>query len=300
MAIFEKALEGNVMSTHILIRADVKKDILLKAYQISKDFEDRYSAYKENSLISTINKNSGLKATKILDEDIEIFNKSIQASKDTNGLFDITIGSLSHGVYHFGFKNQKIASKQDIKKAKSLISFKNIELKNNSIFLKQKNMRIDLGGIGKGYVSKLIAKFLLDNGAKKMLVDVGGEIISMGKSYVIAIKNPFKEGIIATIKTSKEPISISTSGDYERFIDRDNHHIIDTKEGKSNLYYSSMTIIKNSLDIDLLDAYATALFNQQNIKPLINRLDISAIVIDRDKTISLHNIDKLKLDKIEF
>jgi thiamine biosynthesis lipoprotein len=161
-------------------------------------------------------------------------------------------------------------------------------------------MRIDLGGIGKGYVSKLIAKFLLDNGAKKILVDVGGEIISIGKSFVVAIKNPFEDKILATIKTSKEPISISTSGDYERFIDKDNHHIIDTKEGKSNLYYSSMTIIKNSLDIDLLDAYATALFNTPNIKPLVNKLNISAITIDKDNTISLYHIDKLNIDKIEF
>jgi len=300
MSIFEKVLEGKVMSTKILIRADVNKNILLQAYQISKDFEDRYSAYKENSFLNQINTNAGLKKTPLLTKDIDIFNQAIKVSTQTDGLFDITIGSLSHGAYHLGFVNQKVANKKEIQKAKLLIDYKNIELKDDYIFLKQKNMRVDLGGIGKGYVSKLIAKFLLDNGAKKILVDVGGEIISIGKSYNIAIQSPYEKKIIATIKTSKEPISISTSGDYERFIDYNNHHIIDTNRGKSNLFYSSMTVIKNGIDIDLLDGYATALFNTPKIKPLIDKLEISAITIDKDKIVSLYNIDRLKLDKIEF
>lgn len=300
MGLFEKALEGSVMSTHILIRADVSKAVLLQAYQIATDFELRYSAYKEDSFLNQINKNAGEKETLLEKQDEALFAQSIKASIETNGLFDISIGSLSHGAYHFGFSNQKIASHQEIKKASSLINYQNISLSKQSIFLKQKGMRIDLGGIGKGYVTKLITKFLLQNGAKKMLVDVGGEIVSMGKSYHIAIKSPFEDKNIATIKTSKEPLSISTSGDYERFIDKNNHHILNTKIGKSKHFYHSLTLMQNSLNIDLLDAYATALFNTKEIKSLSDRLDISTLCIDKEKTISLYNREKLSLEKIEF
>jgi len=301
MALFDKILEAKIMSTHLLIRANVSKKILLQAYKIAKDFEDRYSAYKKNSFLNQINNCAGTSnPLPCTPQDNEIFSKSILASQQTNGLFDITIGALSHGAYHFGFDNQKIASEEEIKKRKSLINYKNIILKNNTISLKIKNMRLDLGGIGKGFVSKQIALFLQKQGATRILVDVGGEIITLGKKFTIAIKNPFKEGNIGYIETTKAPLSISTSGNYERFIDQKNHHILHTKQGISSHFYSSITILQNGWNIDMLDAYATALFNQphQEMHTLAKKLKLSTITINNTKEIMLSSLDALKLEKV--
>jgi len=290
------------MSTHLLIRANVSKAILLEAYAIAKAFEARYSAYKEDSFLNQINKLSGKKSLTCKDEDILLFKRCIKASKDTDGAFDISMGALVHGAYHFGFSNQKIATKESIKKQKQLVNYRFIEIENNNIFLKKMGMRLDLGGIGKGYVAKEIALFLEKKGATKMLINVGGEIISKGKSYTVSIKDPLSEQNIAIIKTSKEAISISTSGDYERFIDsRENHHILDSDLGVSSNEYSSMTLIQNGLGIDILDAYATAMFNNplESLKKFAKKQNFASISIDKQNDIVFTNMQSIRLKSIE-
>ncbi|MDQ7047499.1 MAG: FAD:protein FMN transferase [Sulfurovum sp.] len=302
MAFFEKALKAKVMSTHLLIRANVSKNILLQAHKIATDFESRYSAYKEDSFLNTINKNAGHTPTPCTEEDYILFDTSLKASRQTHGLFDMSIGALSHGVYHFGFANEAKASSQIIEKQKSLVNYKNIILTPSNIMLKKKGMRLDLGGIGKGYVAKQIALFLEKKGASKILVDVGGEIITRGKSYTIALNDPFSEGNFAYIKTSKEDMSISTSGSYERFIDKENHHILDHRKGISNHYYSSMSILQNGWQIEMLDAYATALFNREKdtLEQHCERLNLSLIAMDNSSQIIKNNIDTLDLKSLKF
>jgi len=293
------------MSTHLLIRANVSKNILLQAHKIATDFESRYSAYKKDSYLNSINKNAGKIPTPCTPEDYALFFASLKASEQTNGLFDISMGVLSHGVYHFGFANESKASKKEIEKNRGLVNYKNIELSPESILLKRKGMRLDLGGIGKGYVAKQIALFLEKKGATKILVDVGGEILTRGKSYTIAIKDPFnpdEKANIAYIKTSKEDMAISTSGSYERFIDEENHHILDHKNGSSNHYYTSMTLLQNSWDIEFLDAYATALYNQpvENLNAYCDSLNLCLIAIESDAHIIKLNLEKLKLKSLQF
>lgn len=302
MALFEKALEAKVMSTHLLIRANVSQNILFQAHEIATDFESRYSAYKEDSFLNIINNNAGKKPVSCTPEDYTLFQTSLQASKQTDGSFDISIGALSHGVYHYGFANEIKASWKMIDAYKALVNYKNILLTPDSIYLTKAHMRLDLGGIGKGYVAKQIALFLESKGATKILVDVGGEIVTRGKSYIIALKDPFNEGNMAIITTSTEDMSISTSGSYERFIDKENHHILNTSAGTSSHYYSSMTILQNGWNIDYLDAYATALFNQTPEKniTLAQKLDIAMITTDNQALTSLYQTEKLHLNSIIF
>ncbi|MBU1657529.1 FAD:protein FMN transferase [bacterium] len=303
MALFEKVLEAKVMSTKLLIRANVSKSILLRAYTLAKDFEERYSAYKENSFLNKINSLAGLNWVDCKSEDIELFQRCLEASRQSEGGFDISIGALSHGAYHFGFSNQEIATKELLNKQKVLVDFNLIHLSPSAIFLTKKGMRLDLGGIGKGYVAKKIILFLKQNGATKALVDVGGEIVSFGKSYNIAIKDPFSEANIGYIKTSREPISISTSGDYERFISsKENNHILNKSNGISANIYSSMTVIQNGFDIDMLDAFATAMFNKNldYVKSFSKRLNFATISIDKESNISLCNNRDLKLNSLEL
>jgi len=224
------------------------------------------------------------------------------ASRQTHGLFDITIGALSHGLYHYGFANEEKPKQKDIKKYNNLVNYKNVLLAPSSIMLKEKGMRLDLGGIGKGYVAWKIATFLAQEGASKILVDVGGEIITRGKSYTIGISNPLDKSNLAYIKTSKEDISISTSGSYERFIDEESHHILDHTEGTSNHYYNAMTIIQNGWNIPMLDAYATALFNQpkENLNRYCDTLNLSLIAIEKENHIITKNLDTLALKSLQF
>ncbi|MCJ7765946.1 MAG: FAD:protein FMN transferase [Thiovulaceae bacterium] len=303
MAFFEKALKASSMSTQLLIRADVSKPLLYEAYAIAVKFEERYSAYREESFLNSINKSAGISRVACSEEDIALFRQCLAASQSSGGDFDITIGALSHGAYHFGFSNQNRAAGSLLQQQKKLVDFNLIDLDDESIFLTKRGVRLDLGGIGKGYVAKKIALFLQEKGAKKALVDLGGEMVSFGKSYTVALKDPFSEGNIAYIKTSKAPMSISTSGDYERFIaSRDTHHILDKKSGSSPNFYSSMTVLQNGFNIDLLDAYATAMFNNdpEYVKSFSKKLNFATITVDREASITLNNINDLNCRSIMF
>ena len=150
MAFFEKALEGKVMSTHILIRANISKQILYEAYAIARDFESRYSAYKEESFLSQVNRNAGKKPLPCTKDDRELFQRCIEASRLSEGKFDITIGALSHGAYHFGFNDQKVATPQEVGRKKSLVNYKMIHLDEKGIYLEK------AGSAGKYYRDALL------------------------------------------------------------------------------------------------------------------------------------------------
>lgn len=303
MSWFDKALEASVMSTHLLIRANLPKNKLLNAHKIAVAFEKRYSAYIENSFLNTINQQAGNSPIPITPEDYTLFKQCMNASYQTQGIFDISIGALSHGAYHFGFSNQNLANEETIQKQKSLVNYRNILLTASSIMLSRKGMRLDLGGIGKGYVAREIAQYLASEGASRILVDVGGEIVSRGKAYTIAIQDPFSPKHRVIIKTSKADTAISTSGDYERFIgSTEHHHILDKAKGTSSSYYSSMTLMQNSWDIASLDAYATALFNQapQTLRSFAKKNNITLLAIDKQNQMIEENIGNITLKSLQF
>ncbi len=303
MSFFQTALKATVMSTEVLVQSNVSKKILFECLDIARAFEAKYSAYKEDSLLNKINKNAGVKSVQCEKEELYIFEKALEIAKLSNGKFDPTIGVLTQGAYGFGLKNSKIPSKEELKRKKELVDFRFFKMNDKSIYLSKKGMRLDLGGIGKGYVADIIIQHLIERGATKALVSVGGEICSFGKNYNIAIKNPFYDKNFAVIKTSKEPISISTSGDYERFIGtKENHHILDSKSAKPNHFYSSVTLIKNGMDVTTLDGAATILFNSQadELQEVSNKFGVATIAITSQKKILFENFENLNIKNIEL
>ena len=262
MGFFERGLKAKVMSTELVMEADLPKKILFEAYEYVKKFEATFSAYRDDSLLNLINKNAGIKSVKCNNFALELFEEALNIAKISDGAFDPTIGALTQGLYGFGTSHQKIPSKKDIEDKKKLVDYKNFVINGDEVFLKQKGMRLDFGGIGKGYVAQKLIEFFRQKGAKKALVNVGGEICVFGKNYNIAVKNPYEDKNIAIVKTSKEAFSISTSGDYERYIkDKKYHHILDSKKATQNHFYSSITLLKNGFYGTLLDAVATIAFN---------------------------------------
>ena len=301
--LFDKALRATVMTTELLVNSNVSKKILYKSLNIAKEFEYKYSAYKNDSLLSKINNASGIEAIKCTKDEALIFQKALEIATLSDGKFDPTIGALTQGLYGFGTNSSKIPKARELDKIKKLVNYKLLDINKNEIYLKQKGMKLDLGGIGKGYVADIIIKHLLDSGASRALVSVGGEICCFGKKYNIAIKNPFSNDNIAIIKSSKNPISISTSGDYERYIgSKEHHHILDSKSAKQNHYYSSVTLIKNTIDATMLDGVATIIFNspEDELKILADKFNIAIIAITPQKKIIFENFSTIDIECFEI
>ena len=303
MAFFENGLRAKVMSTELIIEADLSKKILFEALDIVKEFEAKYSAYKEESLLSQVNANAGVSEVACSQEERELFSKALEMAKISDGVFDPTIGILTQGTYGFGKNTQKIPSKKELQKAKELVNFQDFIVNEESVYLKKKGMRLDFGGIGKGFIAEKLIEFLQSRGAKKALVNAGGEICTFGKNYNIAIKNPYTDESIAVIKTSKIPLTLSTSGDYERFIgSKKNHHILDRKTASQNHYYSSITLIKNGTEGTLLDGVATIVFNapKEELRALAKKYNIAIIAIEEEGSLFFENFKSLNIRSIEL
>jgi len=292
------------MSTELIIEANVSKSVLYKALAFAREFESKYSAYQPYSLLNKINDNAGIQAIKCTPQELDIFEKSLTIAKKSNGIFDPTIGVITQGLFGFGKSKSKIPTEKELTTTKKLVNYKKFLLTGTSVFLKEKGMRLDLGGIGKGYVGDKIIQILQENGATKGFVSVGGEINAFGKKFTFAIKDPFcQNDVIALLKTSKEPISIATSGDYERFIKSQKyHHILNGTTAKQNYYYTSLTLLKNGIHSTSLDAITTIVFNSppEKLEALSKEYEIAIIAISHNKKIIFENYIDIKLNSIEL
>jgi thiamine biosynthesis lipoprotein len=303
MALFEKALKATVMTTELLIRSNVSKKILYECLDLALEFEKKYSAYKNDSLLSKINRASGKENVTCTNDELEIFKIALKMAKKSDGVFDPTIGSLTQDLYGFGTQSSKIPTKRELLETKKLVNYKFMQINQNEIYLSKKGMKLDLGAIGKGFVCDKIIQHLLKRGATKALVSVGGEICSFGKKYNIAIRDPFSNNNIGIIKSSKKFISLSTSGDYERFIgSKENHHILDNSSAKSNHYYSSVTIIKNGITAAALDGVATVIFNSKTdkLKEMAKKFGVAIIAITPQREILFQNFSNIDIQSFDI
>lgn len=298
--LFKKINEvrDKVMSTEILIKAEADNKLLQECIEIAKDFEEKLSAYKESSFISQINRMAGQEPVHCPELVIDVIKQALQVAQETDGLYDPTIGVLTQKTYGFGTGKEKVPKEEELRKKKELVNYKNVEVYKSAVFLAKEGMALDLGGIGKGYASNLIAKYLYDKGIECALVSIGGEICCYGKNWNIAVRHPRRNKPLAVMTTKKEKTTISTSGDYERYIKSyDNHHILNTKTGKQSLYYAEITLVDIGFKGGLLDAYTTALFNVENIFDFVEKKSFEALAVKRKSNhifMSSYFCDKLE------
>ncbi len=252
---------GKVMSTEILIKADVGDDVLEECYEYAKELERKLSAYIDSSYVSRINLYAGVRPVECPEDVIEIISLSLEMAERTGGLFDPTVGVVIHSLFGFGTAYERIPDDRELELSKEFVDYERVHIRGSSVYLERMGMRLDLGGIAKGWTASKIANILMDRGASKLLVSVGGEICTYGHNWKIAIKSP-DGGYAGLVETLKDATSISTSGTYERYIkDESHHHIIDTRSIRQKNIYRSLTVISEGFVGGELDALTTACFN---------------------------------------
>lgn len=235
--------EGFYLDTVIkisLFSFEKKADEIFKvAFDKLAKMEKIFSSYIEDSEVSNINKNAGIAPQKVSKELLFLIKESLQFSDLSAGEYDITVFPLVK-LWNITGENPQVPPVEKIKEAQQKINYKKIEIEenNSTVFLKDKGMALDLGGSAKGYIQDLIIKELIDMGVKSAILDFGGNISLIGlkgeKNFMVGIKDPFSTDKIAGKISLKGPISIVTSGTYERFFLQDGKkyfHILSTKTG---------------------------------------------------------------------
>lgn len=234
-----------------------------------QELDDIFSVGKDDSQISKLNKKHALVNQK---EVSDVISKSLEVSKATDGAFDITVFPLMK-EWGFTTEDYKVVDDDRLSEILKSVDFKNVTVDDEDITLSG-NTEVDLGGIVKGYTGDVIADILSKYNVKAAVVSLGGNIEvykkkAEGKPWKIAIDNPDKDkdkdaepvGYIE-IDDAGSGKAIVTSGDYERYFEKDGvkyHHILDPKTGKSvKNGVRSVTIVSD--DGILADALSTALF----------------------------------------
>lgn len=234
-----------------------------KAVDEINRLETVLSAEKKESDIYKLNETG----SGTLSEDTkDIVEEALKINKTTKGAFDISIYPL---MVKWGFTTQKynVPSKNEISKLLENVDSSKIifDEKSGSIKL-DKNMKVDLGGIAKGYTSSRVMQIFKQCGVTSGLVSLGGNVQALGtktdgENWQIAIENPDKSSDYIGVVSVKDK-AVITSGGYERYFEKNGkiyHHILDPKTGypaESGL--KSVTIVSDNGT--LADALSTSLF----------------------------------------
>ncbi|MGC6177337.1 FAD:protein FMN transferase [Lacrimispora sp. 38-1] len=224
-------------------------------------FDHMFSVFREDSEIAEINRSAGKNMVKVSRETSEVIKKAVELSKNSQGAFDITSGSLLR-LWRKAKRENRLPCLEDMKRAMNLINFRNIVLDGDQVGLSQKGQELDLGGIAKGYAADAAKQILMDEGIAEGFINFGGTVIAFGSPKQIGIQNPFATtGVPAgTLKICNQ--AVVTSGDYERFFEKDGqryHHILNPATG----FPSNSGLAGVSLTGDLaceLDGLSTAVF----------------------------------------
>jgi len=245
--------------------------------------DELMSDYKSDSEISKMNRDAYRRAVKISESTYEVLQRSIEISKLTEGAFDITVGPLVE-LLRSAEKKNVTPSKAEIAQAESKVGFEKLKLDDQGRTVKfvVEGMRLDLGGIAKGYAVDKAIEVMQKVGAIGGMVDIGGDIRCFGKPargkkrWLIGLQDPNKPEepwpSAGELITTTRPLlvlkltdaAVATSGGYRRFAlieGKKYSHIINSHIGRMGFSpcgegLSSVTIIANSATD--ADALATA------------------------------------------
>lgn len=250
------------------------------------------------SEVMQINENAGIQPVKVSDDTFEVIKNGIRYSELSDGRFDLSVGILVK-LWNIGTDYAAIPAQEEIDARLPLVDYSKIELNEaeKTVFLKEKGMIIDLGGIAKGFGADVVSGLLYDYGVRSAIVNLGGNVLVMGEKpdgspWRIGVQNPFSErGEYLGIATITDK-TIVTSGVYERYFEEDGkryHHILDTTNG----YPVENGLVGVSIIADIsmdADALSTAVFSlgPEKGKALVESIDgIDAIFVMKDYSITM-------------
>jgi thiamine biosynthesis lipoprotein len=282
-----RPLMGTEVSV-LLWHDDVETGELLveEVFREAERINQLMSTYIEDSRISEINRQAAEAPVVAGDELFQIIRRSLDISVLTLGAFDITYDSVGQ---HYDFRNRQRPDEGTIEAERKLIDYRFVELDQASgtVKFRQQGVRINLGGIAKGYVVERGVNILRSHGIENAIVTAGGDSRLLGdrrgQPWMVGIRDPRNDGQVA-ISLPLEDEAISTSGDYERYFEEGDiryHHIIEPSTGAPASGVHSATVF--GPDAVITDALSTSVFVMgvdRGLRLIATLPDYESIVID--------------------
>jgi thiamine biosynthesis lipoprotein len=250
--------------------------------------DELMSTYKPESQLSAVNAHAFEGPVEVDPEIIEVVTRSFDFSRMSAGAFDVTYASVG---YLYDYRARQRPSGEQVTAALPAVDYRQVQVdsKRNTIRFLRPGMRIDLGGIAKGYAVDRSIEILRELGIEHAMVNAGGDTRLLGdrrgKPWIVGVRDPRNEGRMVT-RLPLENEAISTSGDYERYFEEDGvryHHILVPGTGEVARAVRSATII--GPDATLTDGLSTTVFvlGVERGMELVSRLPgVEAVIVDKD------------------
>ncbi|MFP4205601.1 MAG: FAD:protein FMN transferase [Spirochaetaceae bacterium] len=273
--------------------------IFERVFERVKEIEERMSTDEEdydNTELLEVNRNAGGRPVRVSEDTFHVVERALEYSRLSEGAFDVSIGPLVK-LWGIGTERAGVPEQEKIEEILPRVDYSLVELdpEEQTIRLPDEGMALDVGAIAKGYAADEAARILTEAGVEHALLDFGGNIITVGHKpdgspWKIGIQNPLEErgrflGIV-----ENGPMTVVTSGDYERNFEENDvryHHIIDGDTGKpARTGLSSVTILTE--DSTEADALSTALYvmGVERGAALAEELDgIEAAFVTKDRKV---------------
>lgn len=246
------------------------------------------SPWIETSELYKVNQTAAAAPVPISEPLFRILDKAAYMSRLSAGAFDITFASVG---YRYDYRQGKAPTDAEREALLPAINYQLVVLDQaaQTVQFMHPNVRIDLGGIAKGYAVDTAMALLTAKGITHASISAGGDSRILGdkrgRPWMVGIKNPRDESKLA-LRLPLTDTAMSTSGDYERFFfdpvtgERE-HHIINPRTGKASQGVMSATVLgPTGFDTDPLSTTVFILGPERGLA-LINRLPgFDAIVID--------------------
>jgi len=242
---------------------------------VLRNLEERCSVYRPESELSRLNARAGNAPLPVSRELREILALAKAYGDLSGGAFDVTIGPI---MKLWGFNQNRTPVKpltlDQVWPFLDKIGYRHIVLSNDTAFLDQAGVQVDLGGIAKGYAVDRCCAELLSRGFSNALVNLGGNMRALGapgtpgapaknRAWKIAVRNPFQpDQLLGTLRLLNGQ-AVATSGNYERFVTLNGRryaHIIDPRTGFPVSGMAGVTVLAHTAAD--ADALSTTLFVQ--------------------------------------
>ncbi len=287
-----KRIQGDAFGTTYQVIVESESNSSKIKQSIDSIFEvvnNSMSTYRSNSIISKVNESQN--PVKVDSHFIEVFKKSKDIWKLSNGYFDPTAGSIVN-LYGMG-PNNKLQSINEYKidSVMQYVGLEKVYLNQQNFIVKtDENVYIDFNAIAKGYSVDLIKDLLININSNNFLIEVGGELITMGvneknKKWKVAIQNPVDLNSYYS-EITLDGMSLATSGNYRKFrIDSETGvryaHIVNPINGQSmsNNILSASVIANSCIEAD---AWATSLMlmdPMEAVEIINNIVDIEVLIL---------------------
>ncbi|MCQ2981625.1 MAG: FAD:protein FMN transferase [Treponemataceae bacterium] len=242
--------------------------LIHQSFKRLNEIEQVFSASLETAELYKLNLTSGTgTAVPVSDELRSVLNAALETARNSGDAFNPSLGSVIN-LWDISSGNGHIPESGKLKAALADVDSSNVIVDDaaGTVLLKGSQTKVDLGGIAKGYAADEVARLLRDAGVTSALVDLGGNIFTVGgkkdgSNWRVGIKNPFNPLAVALRVTGKD-FTVVTSGVYERYFIEDGvryHHLLESETGYpvQNGLMSVTILGETSLQSDML---STAVF----------------------------------------